>query len=56
MDLDPTSLEARHHRPLPQALDMTSGEGDTPPIRHYYYRLVRYLLPYVTVCMNVNEL
>jgi hypothetical protein len=42
-DLDPTSLRARRHCPLPQALDTASGEGDTAP------------LPHVTVCANVSE-
>jgi hypothetical protein len=54
--LDLTSLGARHCHPLPQALDTASGEGDTPPLPHYRCHLVRYLLPYVTVCANVNEI
>jgi hypothetical protein len=43
VNLDPASLRVRHRRPLPQALDMASGEGDTPP------------RPHVTVCANVSE-
>jgi hypothetical protein len=57
VNLDPASLRARRrhqpqphlprvrcHRSLPQALDMTFGEGDTPPLPHYHY------------CVNVNEI
>jgi hypothetical protein len=43
IDHDPASLRARRLHPLPQALDMDSGEGDTPP------------LPHVTVYVNVSE-
>jgi hypothetical protein len=43
VDLDRASCIAHHRRPLPQALDMTSNESDTPP------------LPHVTVCANVSE-
>jgi hypothetical protein len=32
--LDSTSLRARHHRALPQALDTASDEGATPPQPH----------------------
>jgi hypothetical protein len=56
VDLDPASLRACHRCPLPQALDTASGKGDTPPLPHYYYHLVRYLLPYMTVCVNMNEI
>jgi hypothetical protein len=48
VNLDPSSLGACHHCPLPQALDMAFGEGDTPPLPHYRCHLVRferYLLP-----------
>jgi hypothetical protein len=48
IDLDPTSLRERRHRPLPQALDTTFGEGATPPLPHYRCR--------VNVCRNVNEI
>jgi hypothetical protein len=46
VDLDPTSLEVRRRRPLPQALDTASDEADTPPLPHYHCC--------VNVCRNVN--
>jgi hypothetical protein len=67
IDLNPASLRVSSRRPLPQAIDLdttpsTSDEGDTPPpslitaIMWIFVGFERYLLPYVTVCVNVNEI
>jgi hypothetical protein len=48
VDLNLASLRARSCRPHPQALDMASNEGATPPLLHYRCR--------VNVCKNVNEI